>query len=134
MQGRVNSHLLCLTRLAEDKALKVVVQKWRSEHSDWRILANFLLSKNTSRHFKRSEQKRKITKDGLLVEKELMHKRLETQVSIDYFLIALIIDLFVGCFCCAFALYLTGLSSAMLIWASQAKCKWRVHLHNRMPW
>lgn len=73
--------MLCLTRLAEDKSLKMFVQKWRSEHSDWKVLANFMLSKNTSRHFKRSVTKRKITKDGLLVEKELLHKRLESRVG-----------------------------------------------------
>ena len=33
-----------------------------------------------------------------------------------------------------FATYLTGLSSLMLIWAAGARCKWRVPLHNRMPW
>ena len=37
-------------------------------------------------------------------------------------------------FCCAFAPYLTGLSSIMLIWAAGARCKWRVHLYNRVPW
>ena len=61
--------------------MRVFVQKWRSEHDDWRILANFILSKNTSRHFKRSEQKKKITKDSLLVEKELIHTRLKQQVT-----------------------------------------------------
>jgi len=39
-----------------------------------------LESLGTSRHFKRSEQKSKVTKDNLLVEKELLHKRLGTQV------------------------------------------------------
>ena len=33
-----------------------------------------------------------------------------------------------------FAPYLTGLSSMMLIWAAGARCKWRAHLHNRVPW
>ena len=33
-----------------------------------------------------------------------------------------------------FAPYLTGLSSMMLKWAAGVGCKWRVHLHNRMPW
>ena len=33
-----------------------------------------------------------------------------------------------------FASYLTGLSSRMLIWAAEARCKWRAHLHNRMSW
>ena len=31
-------------------------------------------------------------------------------------------------------LYLTGLSSMMLIWTAEARCKWRAHLHNRMRW
>ena len=34
--------------------------------------------------------------------------------------------LLVFCFCCAFAFYLAGLSSMMLIWAEGARCKWRV--------
>ena len=33
-----------------------------------------------------------------------------------------------------FAPYLIGLSSMMLIWAAEARCKWRAHLHNRMLW
>ena len=33
-----------------------------------------------------------------------------------------------------FAPYLTGLSSIMLIWAAEARCMWRAHLYNRMPW
>jgi len=61
-QGTVTPHLLTLTRLAEDKSLSSFVHKWRVEHEDWRVLANFMLSKNTSRHFKRSEQKSKVTK------------------------------------------------------------------------
>ena len=46
------------------------------------MLANFLLSKNTSRHFKRSEQKKNVTKDTLLVEKELLMQRLKPCVSL----------------------------------------------------
>ena len=33
-----------------------------------------------------------------------------------------------------FAPYLTGLSSMILIWAAWARCKWRAHLHSKMPW
>ena len=33
-----------------------------------------------------------------------------------------------------FAIYLMGLSSMMLIWAAEARCKWRAHLRNSMPW
>ena len=33
-----------------------------------------------------------------------------------------------------FAPYLTDLCSMMLIWAAGARCKWRAHIHNRMPW
>ena len=32
-----------------------------------------------------------------------------------------------------FSPYLMGLSTMMLIWAAGARCKWRAHLHNRMP-
>ena len=34
--------------------------------------------------------------------------------------------------CCAFASYLTGLSSMMLIWTEKARCKWRAYFHNRI--
>ena len=33
-----------------------------------------------------------------------------------------------------FAPYLKGFSSMMLIWAAEARCMWRAHVHNRMPW
>lgn len=98
LQGHVSQHLVCLTRLAEDKNLKTFVNKWRSEHEDWRVLANFLLSKNTSRHFKRSEQKQKVTKNSLLVEKELLRQRLDGTVSslCDYIFATLISDTLKG--------------------------------------
>ena len=44
---------------------------------------------------------------------------------------ALFCLLFLLCIC--YLHYLTSLSSMMLIWAAGAICKWRAHLHNRMP-
>jgi len=68
---------MVLTRLAEERVLKDFVVKWRKEHTDWKILANFILYKNTSRHFKRSDSKRKLTQANLLAEHQLLCKRLK---------------------------------------------------------
>ena len=57
---------------------------------------------------------------------------LQFSVSLTWFEI---VDTFNSCFCLFIsAVHFASLSSMMLIWAAEARCKWRAHLHNRMPW
>lgn len=51
-----------LARLAQQKFIQEVVEKFRAEHEDWKDLAAYLMTKQTSREFKNKKTKEKMKK------------------------------------------------------------------------
>lgn len=61
-QPSTTIEIRALARLSEQEFIQEVVQKFRADHDDWKELAAYLMTKHTSREFKKKKTKEKIKK------------------------------------------------------------------------
>ena len=114
--------MYCLTWL-------IIQQKTDSQGKSTRLL--------TSKHMKHSDKpllKETMKNLQLLPGIEPYPLRWESITLTTAPISLSVLWLFCCCFWCIFALYLTGLSGMVLIWAAGARCKWRTHFHNSERW
>lgn len=89
-----NLDMRAVARLAQQKFIQEQVANFRSEHSDWKELAAFLMTKHTSREFKKKKTKEKMKKveanvkvSETLVKKYLSEKlegkEIESDLELD---------------------------------------------------
>lgn len=55
------SETKAMTRYSNHKLMQDVVKKFREKHADWKLLAAYLLSKNTGRRYKKKATKEKVS-------------------------------------------------------------------------